>query len=99
MKVKTTLKTLKQVWNLMNEIGLESVFEGKENVKVNFTELVNKLLNENKLNEFLAIVTGENENKFDDMEIKEIVEIVSSFFTVIGAEFSQLAPQISKVNK
>jgi len=83
MKVYTNIKTLKQVKRIMNDLDLGGLIDGKE-VNIKLGEVINRLLDENKLVEFLQIITRDTETNFEELEAKAIGELIGNFFIGIG---------------
>ncbi len=88
MKVYCTLKTLKEAWELLKEIGIAELISG-EGLKINIAELLDKLLTAGKLNAFLQIIT-KSERDFSDDDIEQIGAAVTDFFGLIGGSFKGL---------
>jgi hypothetical protein len=88
MKVYCTLKTLKEAWALLKEIGVAEMISG-ESLKVNISELLDKLLSADKLNGFLQIIT-KSDRDFSDDDIADIGSAVTDFFGLIGSSFKGL---------
>ncbi len=83
MRVYTNIKTLKQVKRILAELELSGMIEGEKVQSVDLSEILDKLLDQGKLVEFLQIVTKDTETDFEEMEAKEIGEIIQGFFTGI----------------
>ncbi len=97
MRVYTNIKTLAKVERLLAELGvLDALYgkdtEGKE--KVGLDGLLQGLLHGGKLQELMQIITRENETDFEEMDLSEIREILSSFFTGILA----FLPDVMRAN-
>ena len=84
-KIKTNIKTLKSVWNVLQESNLDGLLSG-QTVDIKINELINTLLIDGKLNELCQIITGETTD-FEELEIREVVEILKSFFGNITSQF------------
>ena len=83
MKIYTNIKTLKQVKRIMNDMDLGGLLDGKEvNVKVG--AVINKLLDDDKLVEFLQTITRDTETDFEEMESEKIGDLIGNFFLGIG---------------
>ncbi len=85
MRVYTNIKTLKQVKMIANDCGVGGLLDA-ENRKSELTisELVKKLLDDDKLVEFMRAITRDNETDFEEMEAEEIGGLINDFFTGIG---------------
>lgn len=98
MKVYTNLAVLKKVKRLFNDIGIGGVIDGnKGNIDLSAGKLLNKLLDENKLVEFLQIITKNTETKFEEMEAEQVGELIENFFTGIGKYLPSFLRQIINV--
>lgn len=80
MKVYTNIKTLKKVKRLLNDLNLGGMLDGKK-VDINFAELLDKLLEEDKLVEFCQIVTKDTKTDFGELPAAEIGGLIDTFFT------------------
>ncbi len=89
MKVYTNINTLKKVKRLFDEIGLSMVFDveakgknGKEKEsKATTGSVINALIEDDKLIEFLQIITKDTKTDFAKMEAEEAGGLINSFFT------------------
>lgn len=95
MKVYCTLKTLKEAWALLKKIGVAEMLSG-ESLKVNISELLDKLLEADQLNAFLQIIT-KSERDFSEDGIDEIGQGVTDFFGLIGSSLKGLNLQAKPV--
>ena len=86
--IKTNIKTLKGVWNTLKDVELDGLLSGGS-LDIGVNVLLDRLLLENKLNEVCQIITGENTD-FEDIELSEVISILTSFFTSIGKVFQGL---------
>jgi hypothetical protein len=87
-KISTTIDTLKKVWIELKEINLDGLLNGTT-LDVNITDLLDKLLLENKLNAVCQIITNTSDN-FGDKEVQEVVGLLSAFFSNIAKPFAEL---------
>jgi hypothetical protein len=88
MKVYCTISILKKAWALLKEIGVSGMLSG-EAVNINVVELMDRLLSNDKLNEFMQIITNNNKDYTDD-DISEIGKGITDFFMLIGNSFAGL---------
>lgn len=81
MKIYTNIKTLKQVKRIANDLGI-----GSEELmqKQNIGSLLDKLIDEGKLVEFLQVITRDDQADFEEMEAEEVGGLIDSFFTGIA---------------
>ena len=82
MKVFTNIKTLKRVKRLLNELDLGGLLDGGK-LEISAAELINKLLDEDKLVEFLQTITRDEKTDFEEMEASEIGGLLDSFLSDI----------------
>lgn len=91
MKVYDDINTLKRAWDILKECDLEFLLTGiSGDLDINAVKLLNKLLSEDKLVEFMQVITHDNTTAFEYMKLSEVAEIATSFFTTIGAGFGML---------
>ncbi len=84
MKVYTNIKTLKETKRILSEVGLgRLVIDGSIDKDIKVSSLLNELLDNNKLIEFLQAITRNDSVDFETMPLSEVKEIISSFFTDI----------------
>ncbi|MBI9113219.1 hypothetical protein [Maridesulfovibrio ferrireducens] len=83
MKIYTNINVLRKLQAVLQEMGLESVLTGGELKDVTIGNVINQLLNEGKAVEIMQIITRDEETDFNEKPLKEIKEIISSFFTDI----------------
>lgn len=88
MKIYTNIKVLKQVWAILKELELDGLLSGKE-LDLDFTKLVDTLLEHGKLNELCQVIT-QTDTDFEKMELMEIMQVVRDFFGNIGQSFAEL---------
>jgi len=88
MRTYTTLKVLKNAYRILSEIGLSELLAGG-GFEFDAGKLANSLLLENKLNEFLEVITADATTDFDEMTLKEVVDIVGDFFIAIKKSFPE----------
>ena len=95
--IKTNIGTLKQVWNILKDVKLDGLLTGGS-LELSFNELVDKLLLSGTLNEFLSTVTSGLDSNTDNLDLSDVVGIISLFFTNIAQPFQglniALSPQI-----
>ena len=78
-KVYTTLNTLSAAWTILDELGIGNMLVGKQ-VAVEPAVLMNQLLKEKRLQEFLGVITHEGEAECGEMTAGEAVETITAFF-------------------
>jgi hypothetical protein len=84
MRVYTNLNVLKKVKRLFNEMGIGGVLDGDEaNIDISVGKLLDRLLYEGKLVEFLQIITNDNQTDFEEMEADQVGGLIENFFTGI----------------
>ncbi len=86
MKVYDDINTLKRAWDILKECDLEFLLTGiSGDLEIDAVKLLDKLLAEDKLVEFMQVITHDNTTSFEDMKLSEVAEIANSFFTTCGA--------------
>jgi len=86
--VKTNLNTLKVVWGIFKDLEIEGLLTG-EAVDLSLAKLIDGLLTQGKINEFCQTITGEKTD-FEELEIKEVIELISLFFLSTKEQFGEL---------
>lgn len=87
--VKSNVKTLKKVWALLKDLGLEGMLFGGEK-RLDPASIVNEIFATDKINQLLQTITGEECFDFEELPLDEVVDIVANFFTDIAKPFSEL---------
>ena len=93
MKAHTDIKTLKKAWNLLKELDLQALLSGEE-IKIDVVKTLDRLLEEGKLNEFCQIVS-KTDTDFEEMQLDEVSEVLSGFFSGITQSLQKLAPTMA----
>ena len=88
MRTYTTLRVLKDAYKILSEIGLSELLSGGD-FQFDPGKLADELFSQNKLNEFLKIITRDDKTDFDEMTLKEVVDIIIDFFTAIRKSFPE----------
>jgi hypothetical protein len=85
LKVYTNIKVLKKVKRLLDQLKLGYLINGNLTDEApTGMELLNRLLDDDLLVEFLQIITQEPAVDFEEMEPKKIGELIESFFVGIA---------------
>jgi len=87
--IKTNIGTLKEVWNILKEVNLDSLLTGGT-LDMSFTEIIDGLLVKGTLNGFINTITSGLEKPVDELDLTDVVGIVSLFFTSIAQPFQGL---------
>ena len=95
VQIKTNIGTLKEVWNILKEVNLDGLLTGG-NIEVSFIELIDNLLLNGKLNRFIHLITSDLNTHVDELELSDIVGIVTFFFTSIAQPFQGLSVSLSR---
>ena len=102
MKIKTDVNTLCKVWDLLDELGITGMMEGKS-FEYSPYKIFKQLLGDRKLNEFIEIISDANP---DELTVSEAVETINNFFTNMAGELRdlqklgiQLKPKENQPNK
>jgi len=93
---KTNIYTLKRVWYILKDLHLEQLLSGG-NVEVNITRLLNALLVEDKLALLCQVITGNENEDFEQCELSEIMELLKGFFTVMAEQFKAITSSVKLV--
>lgn len=94
MKTFTDLDTLSKAWTLLNEIGLAGLITGKA-LKVDPEELLGQLFAHRKLMEFMAIITHSTPEEVGTLDLPEVINNLSGFFTSMSADLQALPGLLS----
>lgn len=97
MKISTKPRVLKKAWKILKDMGLEQLISGRVeksdddsvSVTIQFVNIIDELLEKDRLNEFCQIIT-QSELDFNDMEFPDIMDVISDFFSTIGGSFGRL---------
>jgi hypothetical protein len=89
MKIFTTLDTIAEAWEILDEVGLSKLLVGKT-VEFEIESLLKALLIERKLHKFLQTITQEPEEIIGKLEISEALGLVTDFFAGITGGFKEL---------
>ena len=90
MTVYTTLDTLSAAWEILADLGIAGLLTGKE-VTFEAESLLNGLLRERKLQEFLACITHSDAAACGALTSSEAVETIKVFFGSIAGDLKGLA--------
>ena len=93
MTPKTNLKTLKKVYRFLRNLGIENLIaEGKSDNEriVDFSVIIENLIEKDQMIEFLQIVTGNDDFDFSEMDFDEAIDIIALFFSNITKSFGKL---------
>ena len=93
--ISTKVKTLKAVWIILHDMGMEGLLTGKWG-EVNVNEVCDQLLRNGKLNELCRAITGVNAD-FEELGYKGVGRLLSDFFTVTINEFYEFMIQIMSI--
>ena len=83
------LDKLANVWNILNEMNLAGVLDGKI-VEIEFETLLNHILRDGKANELCQAITDTADN-FKKTPLQEVVNLIKSFFTDTKKAFAGLS--------
>ena len=101
-QIKTSIKTFQKVWSILADLGLQGFLTGEaltamtngQTINLNPIDIINKVLAEGFVNDLCQTITGQFDVDFEELEIDEVVEVLSSFFQSIAGKFKGLAPII-----
>ncbi len=84
MRVYTNLNTLKKVKHLLKQLDLGHLLDGGEpNPNTTVSGILDKLLDEGLMEEFMQTITRDNQTDFAEMELVEMKEVISNFLSGI----------------
>ena len=89
MTYKTNLKTLKQVYEIAERVGLEFILTGGEG-KLDLQKICSEVFKDDIVNDFCQLVTGETDIDFEEKELDELESVILGFFDFIKAKFGDL---------
>ncbi len=89
--MKITIKKLKNVYAILQDIGLAQLLGGlnQDNVQLDLQNLLGKLFKTDNINKFCVVITGQQKD-YEQMDIQEVTEIVSNFFIELSKKFGGL---------
>jgi hypothetical protein len=82
-QIYTNLRTLAKVKELLNELGLRGLIEKGEKMTINLMSILDKLIDGKKLVQFIQIITKDYETDWEEVELKDLKEVLTAFFTGI----------------
>jgi len=91
MQYKTNIKTLKRVYAIAKEVGLENILIGSqenEEVKFDLKAILNGIFEKDLINEFCQTVTGETKD-FEEVSLKEVESVILGFFAAIKEQLQE----------
>ncbi len=87
-RIHTSLKTLKKVYSILKEIGLGELLsqagEGKQQIELDYQKILNALFETNNIQEMCQIITKDTETDFEELDLKELVDLLAGFFSRCG---------------
>jgi len=92
--VKTNIGTLKEVWNLLKDVKLDGLLTGGS-LEISFIEIVDHLLLHGTLENFCHAITNDLNASIEELDLADIVGIVTLFFTSIAQPFQGLSISLS----
>lgn len=90
MKVYTTVGTLKNAWEILDEVGLSGLVFGSPSSEP-ARDIVNGLFEQSALVRFLQVITRDSQTDFEEIEIEDAMRLVTDFFGRIGGALRQVA--------
>ena len=95
IEVKTNIAVLKQVWNILKDVKLDGLLTGGS-MELQFNEIIDSLLLKNTLTDFIETITTGLTASVEQLDIEDIVGIISLFFTSIAHPFQGLNIALSQ---
>lgn len=88
---KTNIKTLKKVYNILEQLGLEKLLisDGSK-IQIDLEKVIKSIFKTEMVNEFCQTVTGNLTKDYEECEIKEVGDIVKGFFSLIQNQLKEL---------
>lgn len=91
MQYKTNIKTLKRVYAIAKEVGLENIIMGsneEKEVKFELKTILNGVFEKDLVNEFCQTVTGETKD-FEEVSLTEVESVILGFFDAIKGDLQE----------
>ena len=91
MQYKTNIKTLKRVYAIAKEVGLENIIMGsneEKEVKFDLKTILNGVFEKDLVNEFCQTVTGETKD-FEEVSLAEVESVILGFFDAIKGDLQE----------
>ena len=93
--IKTNIATLKNVWNILKDVNLDGVMTGGS-VDLSFTEIIDSLLVKGTLSDFCHAITDNISTPIDELDLSDVVGIITLFFQNIAKPFQGLNIALSQ---
>jgi hypothetical protein len=90
MKTYTNLDTLSEAWPILSELGIAGMITG-DTAAFEIGTLLDKLLAQKKLQEFLCVITHEEPSAIGELGMKESLSLLTDFFVNVRNDFDGLA--------
>jgi hypothetical protein len=98
VKIKTNIQTLKEVWNILKEVNLDGIMTGNA-VDFSFNEIIDNLLIKGTLSDFCNIITENLPKPIDELDLNDVVGIITLFFQNIAKPFQGLNIALSQPSR
>jgi hypothetical protein len=92
MQYKTNIKTLKRVYAIAKEVGLENILMGSnenKEVKFDLKVLLDGIFEKDLVNEFCQTVTGETKDFEENLKIPGLESVILGFFDAIKEDLQE----------
>lgn len=89
--INTSIDTLSEAWNILDELGLSAALIPGNPVNTDVMVLAGKLLGEKKLHQFVAVISGITIEEAGKLSLADAAEIIMAFFTSMASELASLA--------
>jgi len=96
--IKTNIATLKEVWNILKDVNLDGVLTGGS-VDLSFNEIIDNLLIRGTLCEFINAITDNIPKQIDELDLNDVVGIITLFFQNIAKPFQGLNIALSQPSR
>ncbi len=91
MQYKTNIKTLKRVYAIAKEVGLENILMGsndQKEMKLDLKTILNGVFEKDLINEFCQTVTGQTKD-FEEVSLQEVESVILGFFDAIKEDLQE----------
>jgi hypothetical protein len=96
--IKTNIGTLKEVWNILKEVNLDGLLTGGS-LEISFNQIVDNLLLKGTLDNFCQAITEDLKEPIENLDLTDVVGIVTLFFTSIAQPFQGLNIALAQQKK
>lgn len=95
--IKIELDTLSDAWDILGELGLSAALIPGNPVDIKPQELLKKLLSEKKLQQFVAVITGQTIEGVGKFSLELASRLITDFFCAMASELMPLAGMVQAI--